>query len=39
MFEGLKEDIHIDLDHKGRILGIEFPYRASRLLPPELLVG
>jgi len=36
VFEGLKDDLHIDLDGKGRILGLEFPYNARSMLPPEL---
>ncbi len=34
--EGL-DDVTFDLDSKGRIIGIEFPYNARARLPEELV--
>jgi uncharacterized protein YuzE len=33
------DDVTFDLDSKGRIIGIEFPYNARARLPDELLDG
>lgn len=33
------DDVTFDLDSKGRIIGIEFPYNARARLPQELVDG